>query len=329
MNYDELEKNMQSSITSDRTSSEEILSHFKEKYDMVPYNGDIMFVFHREREFMNKNHIISLHKRNNGRTPMHIFHYVLITYVYSDSLTMYIEQEKITLKQGDTIILDRHVPHAVEKTGPNDLAINIILNDHYFSKKFINRLPSDTLMSRFIIELMNSEKTHTHYLAFHTADDKKIHTTIQNILCEYFDYQNTSDDIIDNYIMILITYLARLDYTLTNISANKFKNTKLLYDILDYIKDHYKEGNLTTLCEYFGYDPSYTSKLIKKYSGKTFKQLVMEERMQTASILLQNAEMTIYDISREIGFNNLTSFYKKFEEYYHCTPQEYRKKRRT
>lgn len=31
MNYDELEKTMQSSITSDRTTSEEILSHFKEK----------------------------------------------------------------------------------------------------------------------------------------------------------------------------------------------------------------------------------------------------------------------------------------------------------
>lgn len=326
MNYDELKKIMQSSKTSDKTSSEEILSHFKEKYDIVPYYGDIMFVFHRERQFMNKNHIISLHKRNNGRTPMHIFHYVLITYVYSGSLTMYIEQEKITLKQGATIVLDRHVPHAVEKTGPNDLAVNIILNDYYFTKKFINRLPSNTLMSRFIIELMNSQKTHTHYLAFNTAKEDKIRNAIQNILCEYFDQQDTSDDIIDNYIMILITYLASLDHTLTNISTNKFKNTKLLYDILDYIKDHYKEGNLTEMCEYFGYDPSYTSKLIKKYTGKTFKQLIMEERMQTASLLLQNAETPIYDISREIGFNNLTSFYKKFENCYHCTPQEYRKK---
>ena len=129
MDYDELEKLIKSDKTSDKTSSEEILSHFKSKYDMVPYYGDVMFVFHRERQFMNKNHIISLHKRNNGKTPMHIFHYVLITYVYSGSLTMNIEQEKITLKKGDIIILDRHVPHSVEKTGSNDLAINIILDD--------------------------------------------------------------------------------------------------------------------------------------------------------------------------------------------------------
>ena len=204
MDYDELEKLIKSDKTSDKTSSEEILLHFKSKYDMVPYYGDVMFVFHRERQFMNKNHIISLHKRNNGKTPMHIFHYVLITYVYSGSLTMNIEQEKITLKKGDIIILDRHVPHSVEKTGSNDLAINIILDDNYFSKKFINRIPSSALMSRFIIELMNSQKTHTHYLVFNTIKEEKIHKTIQNILCEYFDYQETSDDIIDNYIMILI-----------------------------------------------------------------------------------------------------------------------------
>ena len=86
-----------------------------------------------------------------------------------------------------------------------------------------------------------------------------------------------------------------------------------------------KEGNLNSMCQHFGYDSSYTSKLIKKYSGKTFKQLVMDERMQVASILLKNNDMPIYDIAREVGFNNLTSFYKKFEEYNHCTPQEYRK----
>ena len=163
---------------------------------------------------------------------------------------------------------------------------------------------------------IEKEVWHLH-VAIDDADGK--------IVGAYFDYQETSDDIIDNYIMILITYLARLDHTFTNISANVYKNTKLLNDILDYIKDHYKEGNLNSMCQHFGYDSSYTSKLIKKYSGKTFKQLVMDERMQVASILLKNNDMPIYDIAREVGFNNLTSFYKKFEEYNHCTPQEYRK----
>ena len=43
MDYKELEKLILSSKTSDETTSEEILSHFKSKYDMVPYYGDVMF----------------------------------------------------------------------------------------------------------------------------------------------------------------------------------------------------------------------------------------------------------------------------------------------
>ena len=78
------------------------------------------------------------------------------------------------------------------------------------------------------------------------------------------------------------------------------------------------------MCHDFGYDPSYTSKLIKQFSGKTFKHLVNEERMKKAAILLQNHELPIYEIAHQIGINNLTSFYRRFQAYYQCTPQQYR-----
>ena len=78
------------------------------------------------------------------------------------------------------------------------------------------------------------------------------------------------------------------------------------------------------MCMHFGYDPSYTSKLIKQFSGKTFKQLVNEERMKKAIILLQNKQLPIYEIANEVGIHNLTSFYKRFQEYTGYTPQDYR-----
>ncbi len=78
------------------------------------------------------------------------------------------------------------------------------------------------------------------------------------------------------------------------------------------------------MCQHFGYDPSYTSKLIKKFAGKTFKQMVNEERMKKAMILLQNKELPVYEIAQEVGIHNLTSFYKRFHEYSGYTPQEYR-----
>ena len=64
-----------------------------------------MFIFHHEREFENKNHIISLHQRNSGRVPMHIFHYIVITYVYSGTMIITVENDTVTLNAGDVIIL--------------------------------------------------------------------------------------------------------------------------------------------------------------------------------------------------------------------------------
>lgn len=324
MNYQELEEKLHSSIAYGETSDEELLNHFKKKFTIVPYHNDIMFIFHHEREFQNRNHIINLHQRASGRVPMHIFHYIVMTYVYSGTFEITVENETVTLNAGDIIVLDKHVPHSVAPTSKDDLGINIILHENYFSKRFINKLPHDQLMTQFMIELMNHQHTHNHYLLFYTHKDHLIHNCIQNILCEYFDPQISSDDIIDNYIMILLTHLARKGQYNTNITASVFKNQELLNEIILYIQQHSQQGNLKEMCKHFGYDPSYTSKLIKKFAGKSFKQLVNEERMKKAMILLQNKELPIYEIAQEVGIQNLTAFYKRFHEYTGLTPQDYR-----
>ncbi|WP_099221548.1 helix-turn-helix domain-containing protein [Listeria costaricensis] len=326
MNYQELEQLLYSERTLSNHTTQEIYQYFLESKKRVSYEDDCLFVFHNDREFQNRHHIIDIHQRNNGKVPMHIFHYILITYCYSGKLTILVGGDEVELQEGDIIIFDKHVPHSVEATGAQDLGINIILGEDYFSKKFINHLPNDALMSQFMFELMNRQKTHGHYLVFHTKKDHLVHNCVQNILCEHYDFTICSNDLIDNYIMILVTHLVRKFQYNTNLSATIFKNQKLLDDILDYIKKYYMLGNLQVMCREFGYDPSYTSKLIKKYAGKTFKQLVNEERMKNAVILLNNKELPIYEIAETVGFKNLTSFYKNFYTYMQCTPQEYRKR---
>lgn len=326
MNYKELDAQLQNDITYSNIPDDEMVEHFLEKFDHVPFGDETLFIFHPDREFKERNHIISFHQRNSGVVPMHIFHYIVMTYVYQGTLTVTVENETFKLNEGDIIIFDKHVPHSVAKTSEHDLGINIILHENYFKKKFINQLPDDQLISQFMIGLMNNQKTHNNYLVFFTHKDDLVHNSIQNILCEHLDPSVCSDDLIDNFIMILITQLARKFKYNTNLSVKMFKNQELIDDVLDYIRNHYQEGSLTSICHHFDYDPSYMSKLLKKFTGKSFKQLVNEERMKKAIILLHNKDLPIYEIADMVGFSNLTSFYKKFKEFEGCTPQEYRDK---
>ena len=58
MNYQELEKVLQGPLPI-LIQVTKINRTFSRKFKMVPYNNDFLFIFHHEREFENKNHIIS------------------------------------------------------------------------------------------------------------------------------------------------------------------------------------------------------------------------------------------------------------------------------
>lgn len=247
-----------------------------------------LFIFDHEHEFANKNHRIELHPRNNGTVPFHIYHYIVMTYCYDGEMTIRVDGDVIDLKKGDLIIFDRHVPHSVGKCSISDLGINIILSDTYFRLRHINRITKKRALEQFMIELMSRQKAHTHYFVIHTHEDELTKSCINHILCENFDPKTGSDD------------------------------------ILQYIQNNYKSGNLNEMCSHFGYEASYASRIVRKFTGKTFKELVNEECMKQALILLKNMEMPVSEIAQEVGINNLTMFYKRFEAYTGKTPGQYR-----
>ena len=45
MNYQELEKVLQGPLTYTNTSDKKLIEHFQEKFKMVPYNNDFLFIF--------------------------------------------------------------------------------------------------------------------------------------------------------------------------------------------------------------------------------------------------------------------------------------------
>lgn len=324
MDYHQLSEYLDSSATVSNKTSDAIMAHFLKKYSSVRYENELMFIFNGDRKFHNRHHLIQLHQRNNGRVPYHTYHFVVITYVYTGKMTLLVEDKKIKLNQGDLIILDKYVPHSVLPTSRHDLGINIILSDDFFDGTLMKPIATDEILSAFIVELMNHPYTHTHYLLFQTQSLPLILNCIQNILCEHICPQDFSDSIIDDFIVILLTALTRSDSFHTNLDTGNLKMQTLLAQISHYIQDHYQEGSLEKMCLSLNFNPSYISKIVRQYTGKTFKQLVNDQRMNQAKILLQNRTLPISEIARLVGINNLTNFYHRFKEMTYLTPNEFR-----
>lgn len=109
---------------------------------------------------------------------------------------------------------------------------------------------------------------------------------------------------------------------------NKNENVSLL-DYLRYIEDNYKNCSLVKMGQTFGFNPSYLSSLLKKGTGKTFKELLQIQRLNQVALFLSNSNLPIPEVAEEVGYSSVTFFYKKFKELYHDTPFIYREKHTT
>ena len=97
-----------------------------------------------------------------------------------------------------------------------------------------------------------------------------------------------------------------------------------IYAILRYIETNCADCTLESTAAFFHMHPNYLSSYIKKHTNYTYKQLIQNQRLSQAAMLLRTTTLPTCDISIAVGYENTGFFFKKFEEKYGCTPKEYR-----
>lgn len=63
---------------------------------------------------------------------------------------------------------------------------------------------------------------------------------------------------------------------------------------------------------------------LKNYTGQTFSSLIQNIRLSRAAEMLKQPDRSVTAVMEEIGYSNITHFYKIFEKKFHMTPAEYR-----
>ncbi|HEX2985311.1 MAG TPA: response regulator [Caproiciproducens sp.] len=102
-------------------------------------------------------------------------------------------------------------------------------------------------------------------------------------------------------------------------------NSLIVRSALKYIETHYAEKlTLTELAEKTYVSQWYLSKLLNKYTGKSFCDLLNQTRIGRAEKLLQDPSLKIHEISEMLGFNDVTHFSRIFKKMEQISPNEYR-----
>ncbi len=302
-------------------STEGILEHIQARYPSMDYHGRKVFRFTTERQFGATKHAISFHTGPSGAVPEHIYQYVLLTYCWQGSFPMLLDGVPVTLHAGDLLVADRHCSHAVAELPDATIAVNVVLNDRFFEKRMLSDL--SRLRAGFGKALATNGADHTQWRVY-PATDELSQACIARMLCEHLDPGPGSADIIDDLCAALLLGLIRSNEKDVNSVEAMQKSSELIGRVHEYVARNYRDGRLQALADQLGYDDSYLSAHIKAQTGRTFKQLVNEERMRQAVMLLQGTQMPAYEVAQAVGISNLTQFYKRFRDFAGMTPQEYR-----
>ena len=136
---------------------------------------------------------------------------------------------------------------------------------------------------------------------------------------EYANKQEDTQAVLKPIVLSFLMQVAR-QYT----AAKKEMVPDRLSDkIVHYMGEHSDTVTLKDIAKRFSYHPNYISTLLHREIGKSFSEILLEQRMERAVILLRGTNLPIEEIALMLGYSNSSNFYKTFRAYYNQSPRNY------
>jgi AraC-like DNA-binding protein len=255
--------------------------------------------------------------------PKHTHNYIEMIYMCQGSTTHILNGNEIVLEQGDLLFLNQNAVQEILPAGEDDIAVNFIVLPEFLDTAFSMMGDEENQLRDFLVGALCGRDGETSWMYFHVADILPIQNLIENMVWTIF-YDSSNKRSCTQITMGLL-FLQLLNYMDKMETGGTKYDSEITAAVLSYINGHYKNGTLSELSEQMGYDVYWLSREIRRRTGRTYKELLQEKRMQQAVYLLANSEIPVTDIIESIGYDNTSYFYRKFREKYGMSPKEYRK----
>lgn len=316
--------------------NEELLNHLRKITDeervLLEEHSDIQKgIYTSGKEFvvdnaklLERGHLIEIRPHTRfAHFPKHSHNYVELVYMCCGSTTHIIDGKKeIVLNEGDLLFLNQAATQEILPAGEDDVAVNFIILPEFFSRA-LSMIERDNVLRSFLISTLSNRDSQITHLHFRAKEILPIQNLIENMLWTLIDKKtgiNTVNQITMGLIFMNLSVFS--DAMLPN-CADHYEQD-LIVRILKYVETHYKDGTLAEISSEIRLPSYYVSRLLKKYTNHTFKELLQQQRLQQTVYLLKQTTLSIDSIMETVGYHNSSFFYRIFREKYGCSPKEYR-----
>lgn len=252
--------------------------------------------------------------------PEHTHNYIEAVYMCSGESVHIINGEKVVLKEGELLFMGRGARQEILPTGEDDIAVNLIIQPEFFDSETAMLIDEKSPLRRFVFDCMKKDDDASEYIHFKVADVLPVQNLIENLIWSLLKRISGKRKINQMTMGLLLLHLTNYAERITY----KSEEDRAIIQALSYIEEYYKDGSLTELSKKLHYDFSWYSREIKRRTGNTYTELVQKKRLAQAAFLLKRTDMSIENIAANVGYENVSYFYRLFKTAFGVPPKKYR-----
>lgn len=261
------------------------------------------------------------------RFPRHKHNYIEIIYMVSGTTTHIInDSRQVVLNPGDLLFLNQNAFQEILPAGMEDIAINFIILPEFFDVAF-QMLDGENLLKNFLVDSLRQDNRTAGYLYFKVADILPVQNLLENMIWSILNEQPNRHRINQTTMGLLFLQLLNYMDKIEQCEDDPYDNY-LTLSVLRHIEENYRDSNLTLLAGELNQPVYLLSRLIKRNTGYTYKELLQRKRFQKAVELLGDTTLSINDIITAVGYDNTSYFHRIFREKYEMSPRQYRIKKK-
>lgn len=255
--------------------------------------------------------------------PRHTHNYVEFIYMCSGSTRHIVDGQEITLQQGDLLFLNQHATQEIYPAGEKDIAVNFMILPEFFDLVLPMMGAQTSALRDFIISCLTKKDMPSNFLYFNVSCVLPIQNLMENLIWNMLYAEKNSRTI--NQATVGLLFLNLTNHSeLIYVPSNSY-DQEMTLKALTYIDTSYKTASLKDFSTAENIDIYTMSRILKKETGHSFKELLQEKRLERAVSLLSRSTVPIADIAESVGYENTSFFHRLFKRVYGCSPKDYRK----
>jgi AraC-like DNA-binding protein len=260
-------------------------------------------------------------------TSPHTHNYAELGYVVEGQFHTHIGGRNYLLNKGELFLINKNIPHREYLYRKNSAVLFLSIVNTFFDKTLLHEVydsETEKFIQRFVAD-MGGNKQYNFVRFIPKEKNGQIPDLFEKILVELWRPHPGTTYLIIGYVEWILNLLP-VEYKI--LVQRNYRTTTgefLFKEIRRYLEEYYQNTAVDDLIKQYGHNRNYFNLLIKKHTGMTYSAFLQNIRLEKAEFLLKTTGFTVEEIALQVGYEDLSYFYRIFQKKFNKTPKYLRK----